>query len=363
MFSNPVKVIHTNSWYDKVKNIQNKLGIKNPLLVTSNGSLNRNKLDLYFSKNAIFSNILPDPTVESCQLAINSIDLTKFDGIIALGGGSVMDTAKVILAVIKTGETKIDKLLNIKIAYKSNIPSIFIPTTHGTGSEVTQWATIWNMKNKKKLSLSHPDLYPTFAILDYNLVLSLPIETSIITILDALSHSFESIWNKNSNTISSNLAIKAISTILKNIDNFKNNPKNYKIRKELLNASNIAGQAFSNTKTAAAHSISYPLTIHFSIPHGVASSISLVPILKITRGSIHKELENIYKYNNCTFESLIEKINSIPDGLVPFKLSKWGVKKDNLPRLTEQSFTKGRMDNSIVKINKGDVHNILNDIY
>ena len=78
MFSNPVKVIHTNSWYDKVKNIQNKLGIKNPLLVTSNGSLNRNKLDLYFSKNAIFSNILPDPTVESCQLAINSIS-TKIE--------------------------------------------------------------------------------------------------------------------------------------------------------------------------------------------------------------------------------------------------------------------------------------------
>ena len=142
---------------------------------------------------------------------------------------------------------------------------------------------------KKKYSISHPDLYPSSAILDGQLTLSLPLTTSIVTIMDALSHSFESIWNKNANPISTKYAIEAIKVILSNIDELKNNPKNNKIRTKILIASNKAGLAFSNTKTAASHAISYPLTQYYGIPHGIAASMPLIPLLKIN----HDKISNI----------------------------------------------------------------------
>ena len=105
-------------------------------------------------------------------------------------------------------------------------------------------------------------MYPSLAILDGNVTLTLPLDISITTVLDALSHSFESIWNKNSNVTSTENAIKAISIILQNVETFKKNISSVNIRNNLLEASATAGLAFSNTKTAAAHSISYPQTIY-----------------------------------------------------------------------------------------------------
>ena len=164
--------------------------------------------------------------------------------------------------------------------FSQTIASIFLPTTHGTASEVTMWGTVWNMKEKKKYSISHPDLYPGVAILDGNLTLSLPLNISIMTVMDALSHSFESIWNKNANPTSTDFAISAICSILDNGEALKENPTDLAIRNNLLKAATVAGLAFSNTATAAAHSMSYPLTIHYGIPHGIASSISLIPLLE-----------------------------------------------------------------------------------
>ena len=157
---------------------------------------------------------------------INSIDSAKYDGVIAIGGGSVMDTAKVAMAYMRTGDCDLAELLTITELYENRVPSIFIPTTHGTGGEVTMWGTIWDIVEKKKYSISHPDLYPTAAILDGNLTLSLPLDISIIAVTDALSHSFEAIWNKNANATSTSYAIQAISLIIKNVRDLKDNTNN-----------------------------------------------------------------------------------------------------------------------------------------
>ena len=294
---------------------------------------------------------------------IDCFDISRFDGVIAIGGGSVMDTAKVLMATIGTGINDLSKLLINKTPFANRVPSIFIPTTHGTGSEVTKWGTIWNMDKKKKYSISHKDLYPNIAILDGNLLLTLPLDISITTVMDALSHSFEAIWNKNANPTSTTYAIESISLILENINGLKNNKDDVEIRKNLLNAANKAGLAFSNTKTAAAHSISYPLTIHYGIPHGIASSMSLIPLLIINSESIQKPLGSILEQNVLTFNQLIEKIQSIPKGIIPYNLGKWGVSKANLDQLASESFTKGRMDNNVVQLSVSDVRSILNKIY
>ena len=361
-YFNPVKIIHTQNWLNTLEDSQKNLSIAHPILVTSPGNRRRLKLDSQFASDSIFSNIGENPNFDDCHSIIKFCSGKNFDGVIALGGGSVMDLSKAVLAYLSTGETDIINLLEYEGNYEKSIPSIFLPTTHGTGSEVTMWGTIWNMSEKKKYSISRMDLYPDIAILDGNLTLSLPIDISIITTLDALSHSFEAIWNKNANEKSTIYAIEAISIILANVDTLKENPSDFNIRKNLIDASAKAGLAFSNTKTAAAHSISYPLTIRFGIPHGVASSLSLIPLLEINGKQIKNTLDNICQTLNLTFDELIQKIKIIPEGVIPYTLSEWGIQENDLPLLVKESFTKGRMDNNIVDLTKDQVFDILNYI-
>jgi len=364
MYYNPVKVIETNNWQEKCKKFQDKLKIDNPLVITSNGSLKRQKLSTVFNSNSILSDIRSNPTFESCQTVIDYCQTLKFDGVIAIGGGSVMDTAKVIMASRGTGIVDLVRLLKITTSYDNRVPSIFIPTTHGTGSEITMWGTIWDISQKKKFSISHPDLYPNVAILDGNLTLSLPLDISISTILDAVSHSFEAIWNKNANSTSTAYAIEAICLILTHVEKLKQSPHSIDLRNVLLKASNIAGLAFSNTKTAAAHSISYPLTIRYGIPHGIACSLPLLSLLRINKDAIDKELNLIIKKLKMSgISELEDRIKQIPGGILKFNLKSWGVAQTDLNDLVEQSFTKDRMDNNIKLLSKNDIRIILKKIY
>ena len=362
-YYNPVKIIKTKDWnFELNRNIKN-LNITSPFIISSFGNRKRLELDSKFNGKKIFSDIVSNPNFDDCTKVIEFCNNNSFDGVIAIGGGSVMDLAKIVVAKLSLNKSDISELISFKDKYPNNTPSIFIPTTHGTASEVTMWGTIWNTKKKKKYSISHPDLYPTIAILDGSLTLSLPMKNSIITVMDALSHSFEAIWNKNSNIKSTEYAIEAITIILNNAQFLKEKPSDQNIRNKLLWASTLAGLAFSNTKTAAAHSMSYPLTIHYGIPHGIASSISLIPLLEINGNSIESELNIICNLLNVSLDELINKINQIPEGVLSYKLSDWGLKREDLEFLSNESFTKGRMDNNIVDLSSKDVLQIFEQLY
>ena len=344
-----------------------ELAVQHPLVMVSKGGLNRLKLDSVFSsasRASIFSDITAYPTFESCQQAVNVCRQIECDGVIAIGGGSVMDTAKAVLASLGTGVTGIAELLEIHTPFPDRVRSIFIPTTHGTGSEVTMWATIWNAGEKKKYSISHPDLYPHTAILDPQLTLDLPLEISLMTALDALSHSFEAVWNKNANPKSTAYAVRAIVMILTSVNSLKRNLRDLRVRQTLLKASNMAGLAFSNTRTAAAHSISYPLTLQFGIPHGIASSMPLGPLLEINSSKIRKDMDEILEgLGTSEVSHLKDLISEIPAGVLDFSLRDWGVAREALDDLGDQSFTKGRMDNNIVDLSKEDVRYVLERMY
>mgnify|MGYP005632016695 FL=1 len=362
-YFNPVKVIQTDNWLFELKKNIEELKITKPFIVTSQGNKKRLVLNSIFNSKSIYSYVGSNPTFDDCNDIIKYCKEQSFDGLIAIGGGSPMDLAKVALAHISLGKTDVFQLIDYKNNYPNTIPSIFIPTTHGTGSEVTMWGTVWNMVEKKKYSISHIDLYPDVAILDGNLTLSLPLDISIITVMDALSHSFEAIWNKNANDFSTSFAIDAITMILDSINQFKKDPRNLDIRNKLMLASNKAGLAFSNTTTAAAHSISYPLTIHYGMPHGIASSISLLPLLDINRKHIKKHLDVICNYMGFTYNDLKERIKSIPQGIIPYTLDGWGIQKEQLSILAKKSFTKGRMENNIVQLSTFQIQSILMDIF
>ena len=127
--------------------------------------------------------------------------------------------------------------------------------------------------------------------------------------------------------------------------------------------SQAAGLAFSNTATAAAHSMSYPLTIHYGIPHGIASSISLIPLLEKNAEFIKEPLDRICENNELTYDELKQAIKAIPNGVIPYKLKEWSIPEDQLIKLAAESFTKGRMENNIVDLTRDDVLMILKEIY
>ncbi len=364
MYVNPVKVIETNDWHKECLRQLVDFGVKNPLVVTSRGNLKRQNISKYFTPDSFFSEIESIPTLVSCQRAIDFCQNKGHDGVVAIGGGSTMDTAKVILSALRTRVDKVQKLLESKASFKHDIASIFIPTTHGTGSEVTMWSTIWNMVEQKKCSLEYLELYPKVAILDASLTLSLPLNTSLISILDALSHSFEAIWNKNINPESTNYAIEAICLILNNVENLKDNLHDIVLRRNLLKAANIAGLAFSNTRTAAAHSISYPLTAKFNIPHGIAASLSLLSLLEINKKAIRGELDTILaKLGLKGLNELEDAIGKILIAVGKPSLKDWGVRFEQIPDIVRQSYTKGRMDNNIIDLSEDDVCKILEQIF
>jgi len=236
---------------------------------------------------AIVKDIAPNPSFENLQGACATYASASAppEVIVALGGGSVIDTAKVLAAAggdfprvqrYLEGETDGSELLNV--------PIIAIPTTAGTGSEVTCWATVWDMAKKKKYSLARPGLYPEFAIVDPTLTQMLPRSLTISTGLDALSHALESIWNVNANPVSANHAVAAATAILEFLPRLADDLSSLELRENVARAAIFAGLAFSNTKTALAHSLSYHLTMHHGTVHGIACSFTLPAILRSVAG-------------------------------------------------------------------------------
>jgi len=361
MYKNPVTVMQSLSWVDDYFALKNNYNFKHPLIVTSARMVKTLDSLGYFDDSEIVSSVLPNPTIKNTQLIIDNLNINYFDAFIAIGGGSIMDTTKALMAVYSTGEKDLQKILNGHVNYSKKVFSVFIPTNHGTGSEVTKWGTIWDFENNTKHSVSDELLYPNISILDPSLCLSLPLDQSVIVTLDALSHSLESIWSKDSNTQSTEYASKAIILILDNIEKLKANPSDLKFRKNLLEASNLAGLAFSNTLTNAAHSISYPLTSIFDIPHGIASSITLVSLLKICLPKIKNQISSICKdLNGISIDKFLDRIDQIPNGILKYKLSDWGVLEEDIPMISKKSLTK--VEKYIKPLDENNINEILYSI-
>jgi alcohol dehydrogenase len=207
------------------------------------------------------------------------------EAVVAVGGGSVMDAAKV-LAVARGDFQRIRRLLTNGDALEepAPLPIIAVPTTAGTGSEVTPWATIWDTDASKKYSLSLPGLFPEHAVVDPTLTLALPHSVTVSTGLDALSHALESIWNRNANSVSTAIAVAAANEILDCLPALASDLSNLSLRRRMAKASLLSGLAFSNTRTALAHSLSYGITLAHNVPHGIACSFTLPFVMRMASG-------------------------------------------------------------------------------
>jgi len=204
------------------------------------------------------------------------------DVLVAVGGGSVIDTAKTLM--VATADASFEALVALLASGKAFVPArvkplIAIPTTAGTGSEVTPWATVWDRGAGRKYSLHLSETWPEAALVDPELTLSLPARPTLAAGLDALSHALESIWNVNANPVSDTHAVAAARTVLATLPELMHDLRDPALRERQSLAAMQAGLAFSNTKTALAHSISYDMTLHHGLPHGLACSFTLPMVL------------------------------------------------------------------------------------
>ncbi|MDT8303277.1 MAG: phosphonoacetaldehyde reductase [Sedimentisphaerales bacterium] len=246
-----------------------KTGLENPILV--------------------FDGVTANPELDFLDRIATALRGETITGIIALGGGSVLDTAKVFSVTLPSDmKTPLDMVLREGRPHKweSYIPVIAIPTTAGTGAEVTPFATVWDNRNKKKYSVSGEMVYPVHALLDPELTLTLPPKETLYTGLDAISHALESLWNKNRTRVSEALSLKALTLANNALPAVLNQPESLYYREKMQHAALIAGLAISRTRTAIAHAISYPVTMHFGVPHGLACSFTLPRLIKHYTNSI-----------------------------------------------------------------------------
>ena len=206
--------------------------------------------------------------------------------IVAVGGGSVIDSAKVFAAAAEHGFDAVRSSLERGdlSGLSRALPLIAVPTTAGTGSEVTPWATVWDKEKGNKYSLAMPALFPELALIDPALMSSMPRGLTVSTALDALSHALESTWNKNANPVSARFAVAAVRDIIEALPQLVDDLSNIELRSRLARAALYAGLAFSNTKTAIAHSLSYPITLHHGVVHGIACSFTLPLIMRSLAG-------------------------------------------------------------------------------
>ncbi|HSW20472.1 MAG TPA: iron-containing alcohol dehydrogenase PsrA [Ramlibacter sp.] len=239
----------------------------------------------------VIEDVRPNPDVAELETVYEAFwrDHPGVEVIIAVGGGSAIDTAKCLMVADETGS-----FANLVAGLAGERPFtpartkalIAIPTTAGTGSEVTPWATLWDRQRQKKHSLHLPQTWPSHAVIDPELMLSLPGSVTLQSGLDALSHALESIWNVNANPVSDTFAVAAIRETLDVLPQLMRNLGDVDLRGRMALAALKAGMAFSNTKTALAHSISYEMTLRYGVPHGIACSFSLPMVLQRAIGQL-----------------------------------------------------------------------------
>jgi phosphonate metabolism-associated iron-containing alcohol dehydrogenase len=237
----------------------------------------------------VLDRIAPNPDVRDLAPLYERFwrDHPACEAIVAVGGGSAIDTAKALMAGTASGTFA--ELLSVLSGGAPFRPHrlkalIAMPTTAGTGSEVTPWATIWDHAAGRKHSLQLDSTWPEAAIVDPDLMLTLPRAVTVQSALDALSHALESIWNVNANPFSDMFAVAAAREVMDTLPLLLDAPSDRGLRARMALAALEAGLAFSNTKTALAHSISYEMTLRFGLPHGIACSFTLPMVLARATG-------------------------------------------------------------------------------
>lgn len=352
-YSMPTKIIFGNGSLSSLETESNMLG-KNILIICGKRSAIKNgvidKIVSLVNKASVhvFNEVTPDPDFNLIIKANKVVSNKKISGIIAVGGGSVIDAAKLIAASSKNPLVNLEnytqggKIVSCYWDEKNNgLPVIAIPTTSGTGSEVTKASVISDQKNKVKCSIKSPDFFPKVAIIDPLLTLSLPPFQTAATGLDALVHGLESYISKSANPITDALAMEAIELIYKYLPKSLKDPGNAEFREKLSLGSMMAGITETNAGLGVVHVLAHPIGIRFNVAHGVACAVTLVSSLDFNSHACNEKINQIgerllgKKNAILAIKKIDDFIKSLP---IPKSLKDLGIQESDLDTLSEEGF-------------------------
>ena len=335
------------------------LGVSCPLLVTDPGLVQiglvapvMEALTASGQAPVLFDQVREDPPEATVLAAAELARVREVDGVIGLGGGSSMDVAKVV-AVLLGGEQALTELYGVGMVTGGRLPLMLVPTTAGTGSEVTPVAVITTGETTKA-GVSSPVLLPDVAVLDAGLTLGLPPVITAMTGVDAMVHAIEAYTSRHQkNLLSDNLARQALVMLARNIRTVVHDGGNSEAREAMLLGACLAGQAFANAPVAAVHALAYPLGGHYHIPHGLSNSLVLPSVLDFNAEAampLYAELaelvigESVAGSIEARAQALIAAlVQLISDVGLPATLSEAGVPETDLEMLAEDAMLQQRL--------------------
>jgi len=320
-------------------------------------------LDLLRDKDVtVIEGVRAEPEIRELERLTDCFRERSFDNVVAFGGGSVMDLAKAVAFCSQQDASPRDILENgVPDRAADSVPVVAIPTTAGTGSEVTPFVVLWDHEAKKKNAVGHEKLYCKEAIVDPELTYSMPPHVTATTGMDAFTQACEAYWNTNHNPTSDTFALEAISLILPALPQVVANGDDKKARHDMMLGSMRAGQAFSNTRTAACHSISYPMTLYWGVTHGQAVGITLPEVL-LLNDKVMPDRSGVFcaALDVSDMESaagVIRKMMRL-SGLKT-SLSELGVDNAGVNTIVEKGFAPERMANNPYQFSPDSLHEML----
>ena len=322
----------------------------------------------YDIKVLVESGIQIEPTVENIEEISNKYLQQSVDLFIGIGGGSVLDATK-LLAVLKTNNCSINSILGTELIKKPGVPTVLIPSTTGTGSEVTPNAIVTLPDEELKIGIVSKYLLPELVFLDPSITVNLPKSVTAATSMDAFTHALESFISNKANPLSNMFALESMRLISEYMVESYKDGQNIKAREKMLLGSMYGGMALTSAGTAAVHAMAYPLGGTFGITHGVANSMLLPHVMRFNIDSIpHEKVNKILKVLNLKEENsgfaIIEKIEKWVEQLeIPQDLKKYHVQKKDIAALSEAASKITRLlDNNPKKVSLNDMHQIYNSL-
>lgn len=297
-----------------------------------------------------FLNVQPNPTVANVQEGLQVLEKCKADCLVAVGGGSVIDTAKAIAIIARNPEFRDVVSLNGTASTKNKcMPLIALPTTAGTAAEVTINYVITDTEHKKKMVCVDAHDIPILSLVDAELMSTMPAGTTASTGLDALTHAIESLITKNATQFSDMFALESIKTIAKYLHKAYIEPNNIEAREKMAFAQYVVGMGFSNVGLGIVHSMAHPLGGQFDVPHGVANAMLLPTVMRYNINSPSKPKfrliaeafgVNTQGLNDDEAADLaVELVENLRSKLnIPQSLSEFGITEKDLDSLSVDAY-------------------------
>jgi len=358
-------------------------GLRRPLVVSDAhleriGLVDRVRglLEKHEIAHEVFTDTISDPDTDSVERCRRALERGSHDSVVAVGGGSPMDTAKAANALYVNKGKKMRDLKAPFMLDEPALPMVAAPTSSGTGSECTKFTIITDSETNEKMLCIGLAYLPDFAIVDYELTMSKPYRLTADSGIDALCHAMEAYVSSKRNLFSSSLALAGLSKISHNLRKVCENPDDRAAREAMMLASSEAGMAFSNSSVTLIHGMSRPIGAEFHVPHGLSNAMLAPHLTKFSVEGALKEYADVSRsMDMCEIgvsdedaaENLIKGLFSLTRDLQVPSLKDWGIDEavfmEKVPRMAAAALASGSPNNNPIIPSEEQVKSLYKEIF